>query len=131
MRRFDEPQKYKPFISRCVVEGKKLEIGTIREVDLKSGLPATKSTEILEFLDDNEHILGIRIVGGDHRLKVNWRFLLLFFRQDYCLKKKKTKFNMFFIQSELFFNHFVAFGDDRRENRDIGHRIVRGGCAGR
>nr|7MLC_A Chain A, Abscisic acid receptor PYL10 [Arabidopsis thaliana]7MLD_A Chain A, Abscisic acid receptor PYL10 [Arabidopsis thaliana] len=69
VRRFDEPQKYKPFISRCVVQGKKLEVGSVREVDLKSGLPATKSTEVLEILDDNEHILGIRIVGGDHRLK--------------------------------------------------------------
>uniref|UniRef100_A0A1J3K213 Abscisic acid receptor PYL10 n=1 Tax=Noccaea caerulescens TaxID=107243 RepID=A0A1J3K213_NOCCA len=68
VRRFDEPQKYKPFISNCVVKGK-LEIGTVREVAVKSGLPATKSTERLEFLDDSQHILRIRIVGGDHRLK--------------------------------------------------------------
>jgi abscisic acid receptor (PYR/PYL family) len=46
-----------------------MEIGTVREVDVKSGLPATRSTERLELLDDNEHILSIRIVGGDHRLK--------------------------------------------------------------
>lgn len=45
-------------------------IGSVREVDVKSGLPATTSTERLELLDDHEHILGIRIVGGDHRLKV-------------------------------------------------------------
>ena len=38
-----------------------------------SGLPATTSTERLELLDDEEHILGIRIIGGDHRLKV-WAF---------------------------------------------------------
>ena len=69
MRRFDQPQKYKPFVSRCVVQGD-LEIGSVREVDVKSGLPATTSTERLELLDDNEHILSIRIVGGDHRLKV-------------------------------------------------------------
>ncbi|CAL9243335.1 unnamed protein product [Arabidopsis halleri] len=68
VRRFDQPQKYKPFISRCVVKGN-MEIGTVREVDVKSGLPATRSTERLELLDDNEHILSIRIVGGDHRLK--------------------------------------------------------------
>ncbi|GAB2245177.1 hypothetical protein Droror1_Dr00000670 [Drosera rotundifolia] len=30
---------------------------------------ATTSTERLEFLDDKEHILSIRIIGGDHRLK--------------------------------------------------------------
>ncbi|XP_074291671.1 abscisic acid receptor PYL8-like [Silene latifolia] len=68
VRRFDQPQKYKPFISRCVVQGN-LEIGSVREVDVKSGLPATTSTERLELLDDNEHVLSIRIVGGDHRLK--------------------------------------------------------------
>lgn len=68
VRRFDQPQKYKPFISRCVVQGD-LEIGSLREVDVKSGLPATTSTERLELLDDNEHKLSIRIVGGDHRLR--------------------------------------------------------------
>ncbi|XP_056159674.1 abscisic acid receptor PYL8 isoform X1 [Syzygium oleosum] len=68
VRRFDQPQKYKPFVSRCVVRGN-LEIGSLREVDVKSGLPATTSTERLELLDDDEHILSIRIVGGDHRLR--------------------------------------------------------------
>lgn len=73
MRRFDQPQKYKPFISRCVAQGN-LQIGSVREINVKSGLPATTSTERLEFLDDNEHILSIRIVGGDHRLRV-WSLL--------------------------------------------------------
>lgn len=68
VRRFDQPQKYKPFISRCVAQGN-LQIGSLREIDVKSGLPATTSTERLEFLDDDEHILSIRIIGGDHRLK--------------------------------------------------------------
>lgn len=68
MRRFDQPQRYKPFVSRCVVQGN-LEIGSLREVDVKSGLPATTSTERLELLDDEEHILSVRIVGGDHRLR--------------------------------------------------------------
>ena len=69
VRRFDQPQKYKPFVSRCVAPGN-LEIGSLREVDVKSGLPATTSTERLELLDDDEHILSMRIVGGDHRLRV-------------------------------------------------------------
>ena len=69
VRRFDQPQKYKPFISRCTVNGDP-EIGCLREVNVKSGLPATTSTERLEQLDDEEHILGINIIGGDHRLKV-------------------------------------------------------------
>ncbi|KAM7481071.1 hypothetical protein LguiB_005654 [Lonicera macranthoides] len=68
VRRFDQPQKYKPFVSRCVVQGN-LEIGSLREVDVKSGLPATTSTERLELLDDDEHILSVRIVDGDHRLR--------------------------------------------------------------
>jgi len=46
-----------------------LDIGSVREVNVRSGLPATTSTERLELLDDEEHILGIRILGGDHRLK--------------------------------------------------------------
>lgn len=71
VRRFDQPQKYKPFVSRCVVQGN-LEIGSLREVDVKSGLPATTSTERLELLDDDEHLLSIKIIGGDHRLRV-WR----------------------------------------------------------
>ncbi|KAG6725603.1 hypothetical protein I3842_02G039900 [Carya illinoinensis] len=68
VRRFDQPQKYKPFVSRCEVKGD-FAIGSVREVNVKSGLPATTSTERLELLDDEEHILGIRIVGGDHRLR--------------------------------------------------------------
>jgi len=47
-----------------------LKIGSVREVNVKSGLPATTSTERLELLDDDKHILGIRIVDGDHRLRV-------------------------------------------------------------
>jgi abscisic acid receptor (PYR/PYL family) len=69
VRRFDQPQRYKPFVSRCVMNGE-LGIGSVREVNVKSGLPATTSTERLELLDDEEHILGVKIVGGDHRLKV-------------------------------------------------------------
>ncbi|KAL3498980.1 hypothetical protein ACH5RR_041712 [Cinchona calisaya] len=68
VRRFDQPQRYKPFVSRCVVQGD-LEIGSVREVNVKSGLPATTSKERLEFLDDDEHVFSMRIVGGDHRLK--------------------------------------------------------------
>ncbi|RWW03901.1 hypothetical protein BHE74_00010885 [Ensete ventricosum] len=69
VRQFDEPQKYKPFVSRCIAQGD-LGVGSLREVNVKSGLPATTSTERLEHLDDTEHILSFKIVGGDHRLKV-------------------------------------------------------------
>ncbi|CAN1157198.1 Abscisic acid receptor PYL9 [Linum perenne] len=46
-------------------------IGSLRHVNVRSGLPATTSTERLELFDDEEHILGIKIVDGDHRLKGN------------------------------------------------------------
>lgn len=68
VRRFDQPQKYKPFVSRCVVQGD-LRIGSVREVNVKTGLPATTSTERLELFDDDEHVLGIKILDGDHRLR--------------------------------------------------------------
>ncbi|KAL3635681.1 Abscisic acid receptor pyl8 [Castilleja foliolosa] len=68
VRRFDKPQSYKPFVSTCIVNGD-MRIGTVREVNVKTGLPATVSKERLELLDDEEHILSMRIVGGDHRLK--------------------------------------------------------------
>lgn len=76
MRRFDQPQKYKPFVGRCVAQGN-LEIGSLREVDVKSGLPATTSTERLELLDDNEHVLKVSFIGGDHRLRVSSLSLLV------------------------------------------------------
>ncbi|RCV04608.1 hypothetical protein SEVIR_1G013800v4 [Setaria viridis] len=68
VRRFDQPQLFKPFVSRCEMKGN-IEIGSVREVNVKSGLPATRSTERLELLDDNEHILSVKFVGGDHRLQ--------------------------------------------------------------
>lgn len=66
VRRFDQPQKYK--LSSCVVQGKP-RVGSVREINVKSGLPATTSTERLELLDDKEHVLGFKILGGDHRLQ--------------------------------------------------------------
>lgn len=70
VRSFDQPQKYKPFVARCVVRGGELEIGSLRDVNVKTGLPATTSTERLERLDDDEHLLSVKFVGGDHRLQV-------------------------------------------------------------
>ena len=71
VRRFDQPQRYKPFVRNCVVRGDQLEVGSLRDVNVKTGLPATTSTERLEQLDDDLHILGVKFVGGDHRLQVH------------------------------------------------------------
>lgn len=43
-------------------------IGSIREVVVKTGLPAKTSMERLDELDDNMHVMQYSIVGGDHRL---------------------------------------------------------------
>ncbi|KAF7102283.1 hypothetical protein CFC21_103440 [Triticum aestivum] len=68
VRRFDEPQVFKPFVEKCVMQGN-IEPGCVREVTIKSGLPGTWSTERLELLDDNEHILSVKFIDGDHPLK--------------------------------------------------------------
>lgn len=57
-------------MSGCNVQSGDLEIGSVREVNVRSGLPATTSTEMLELFNEEEHILGMKIVGGDHRLQV-------------------------------------------------------------
>lgn len=43
-------------------------VGSIRDVTVVSGLPASTSTERLEILDDDRHLLSFRVVGGEHRL---------------------------------------------------------------
>ncbi|EFJ06228.1 hypothetical protein SELMODRAFT_135818 [Selaginella moellendorffii] len=70
VRRFDSPQAYKCFIRGCVLrEGDGVSVGSTRDVTLVSGLPASCSTERLEILDDQQHVLSFRVVGGEHRLK--------------------------------------------------------------
>ncbi|XP_031503327.1 abscisic acid receptor PYL2-like [Nymphaea colorata] len=83
VRRFDNPQKYKHFIkSCCMVEGDG-GVGSVRKVTVISGLPASTSTERLEILDDQRHLLSFTVVGGQHRLK-NYRSVTSMneFRED-------------------------------------------------
>lgn len=67
VRSFDNPQRYKHFIKSCNMSGDG-DVGSIREVTVVSGLPASTSTERLEILDDEKHVLSFRVVGGEHRL---------------------------------------------------------------
>ncbi|KAI3828455.1 hypothetical protein L1987_02556 [Smallanthus sonchifolius] len=67
VRSFDNPQRYKHFIKSCNMSGDG-GVGSIREVTVMSGLPASTSTERLEVLDDEKRILSFRVVGGEHRL---------------------------------------------------------------
>ncbi|KAI8547132.1 hypothetical protein RHMOL_Rhmol07G0171500 [Rhododendron molle] len=68
VRRFDNPQRYKHFIKSCTMTSGDGGVGSVREVTVVSGLPASTSTERLEILDDERHILSFRVVGGEHRL---------------------------------------------------------------
>ncbi|KAJ1263321.1 hypothetical protein BS78_09G174900 [Paspalum vaginatum] len=73
VRRFDRPQAYKRFIRSCrLVDGDGGAVGSVREVRVVSGLPATSSRERLEILDDERRVLSFRVVGGEHRL-ANYR----------------------------------------------------------
>ncbi|WCJ27992.1 Abscisic acid receptor PYR1 [Euphorbia peplus] len=68
VRRFDNPQAYKHFVKTCHVLVGDGDVGTLREVHVISGLPAANSTERLEILDDERHVISFSVVGGDHRL---------------------------------------------------------------
>ncbi|XP_062218633.1 abscisic acid receptor PYL9-like [Phragmites australis] len=73
VRGFANPQRYKHFIKSSDLKvGDGSTVGSVREVTVVSGLPASTSTERLEILDDDRHILSFRVVGGDHRLR-NYR----------------------------------------------------------
>ncbi|XP_043700294.1 abscisic acid receptor PYL11-like [Telopea speciosissima] len=72
IRRFDNPQIYKRFIRSCSILDGNGGIGSVREVQLVSGLPAEISRERLDELDDDSHVMVFSMVGGDHRL-INYR----------------------------------------------------------
>nr|UHH90349.1 abscisic acid receptor PYR1-like 1 [Gleditsia microphylla] len=73
VRRFDKPQTYKHFIKSCAVkEDFEMTAGCTRDVNVISGLPAATSTERLDILDDERHVTGFSIIGGEHRLR-NYR----------------------------------------------------------
>ncbi|XP_057784678.1 abscisic acid receptor PYL4-like [Salvia miltiorrhiza] len=69
VRRFDRPHEYKKFLKSCHVILGDGDVGTLREVRVVSGLPAATSTERLEILDDERHVMSFSVVGGDHRLR--------------------------------------------------------------
>ncbi|EOA18304.1 hypothetical protein CARUB_v10006812mg [Capsella rubella] len=76
LRRFDKPQAYQRFVKSCTMRsciGKESGgQGSVRDVTLVSGLPADFSTERLDELDDESHVMVVSIIGGNHRL-ANYR----------------------------------------------------------
>jgi abscisic acid receptor PYR/PYL family len=84
VRSFGNPQRYKHFVHTCALAaGDGATVGSVREVTVVSGLPASSSTERLEVLDDDRHILSFRVVGGDHCLR-NYRSVTEF-TPPYCV----------------------------------------------
>ncbi|XP_065880022.1 abscisic acid receptor PYR1-like [Euphorbia lathyris] len=70
LRRFDMPQTYKHFIKSCKVDPDfTMTVGSTRDVNVISGLPAATSTERLDILDDHRKVTGFTIIGGEHRLR--------------------------------------------------------------
>uniref|UniRef100_A0A0E0LC64 Bet v I/Major latex protein domain-containing protein n=1 Tax=Oryza punctata TaxID=4537 RepID=A0A0E0LC64_ORYPU len=78
---FDQPQLFKTFVRKCVMRGNIIDTGSVREVNVQSGLPATRSIERLELLDDKEHILQVKFIGDDHKLK-NYSSILTVHSED-------------------------------------------------
>ncbi|KMZ61247.1 Abscisic acid receptor PYL2 [Zostera marina] len=73
LRGFPNPRRYKNFIKSCImIHGDGSTVGSVREVTVISGLPATTSIERLEILDDEKHVLSFVVLGGEHRLR-NYR----------------------------------------------------------
>uniref|UniRef100_A0A0D9WR95 Abscisic acid receptor PYL2 n=1 Tax=Leersia perrieri TaxID=77586 RepID=A0A0D9WR95_9ORYZ len=73
VRSFGNPQRYKHFVRTCALaSGDGASVGSVREVTVVSGLPASTSTERLELLDDDRHLISFRVLAGQHRLR-NYR----------------------------------------------------------
>lgn len=72
IRKFEVPQSYKLFVKKCGLSSGDGGAGSVRELTVVSGLPAERSTERLERLDDESHVMVVSIIGGDHKL-VNYR----------------------------------------------------------
>ncbi|KAJ3669050.1 hypothetical protein LUZ60_011000 [Juncus effusus] len=89
IRQFDKPQTYKHFIRSCHVINGDGDVGTVREVHVVSGLPATSSRERLEILDDECHVISFSVVGGEHRLK-NYRSVTTLHEEEMEFGKERT-----------------------------------------
>ncbi|XP_010434508.1 PREDICTED: abscisic acid receptor PYL13-like [Camelina sativa] len=72
LRQFDKPQAYQRFVKSCTMRSGSCEEGEgkclVRQVTLVSGLSAGFSTERLDELDDESHVMVVSIIGGNHML---------------------------------------------------------------
>ncbi|XP_051135901.1 abscisic acid receptor PYL11-like [Andrographis paniculata] len=72
VRKFEDPQGYKQFVKACEMVSGDGGAGSVRELTVVSGMPAGRSTERLDRLDDEMHVMEYSIIGGDHKL-VNYQ----------------------------------------------------------
>ncbi|KAL5707551.1 hypothetical protein ACHQM5_018441 [Ranunculus cassubicifolius] len=69
LRCFNQPQLYKKFIKNCTLLTGNGGVGSIREVEVVSGMPAEFSIERLDELDEEAHVMSFSMIGGDHALR--------------------------------------------------------------
>ncbi|KAI8001450.1 Abscisic acid receptor PYL11 [Camellia lanceoleosa] len=72
LRWFNNPRAYEQFIKSCTMHSGDGGIGSIHGVIVVLGLPARTSTERLDELNDDQHVMAFSIIGDDHRL-VNYQ----------------------------------------------------------
>ncbi|XP_065877136.1 abscisic acid receptor PYL11-like [Euphorbia lathyris] len=69
IKQFDNPRAYKGFIKTCtILAGNGTGVGSVRELELVSGLAGKTITEKLDNLDDDSCLMVVTRIGGDDRL---------------------------------------------------------------
>ncbi|XP_065879705.1 abscisic acid receptor PYL11-like [Euphorbia lathyris] len=69
IKQFNNPQAYKAFIKSCtILAGNGTGVGSVRELEIVSGLAGKTITEKLDDLDDDSCLMVVTRIGGDDRL---------------------------------------------------------------
>ncbi|XP_065866361.1 abscisic acid receptor PYL11-like [Euphorbia lathyris] len=70
IKQFDNPRSYKGFIKTCtILAGDGTGVGSVRELELVSGLAGKTITEKLDDLDDDSCLMIVSRIGGDDMLE--------------------------------------------------------------
>ncbi|WCJ27208.1 Abscisic acid receptor PYR1 [Euphorbia peplus] len=82
IKQFDNPKAYKCFIKRCtILAGDGTGVGSVRKLDLVSGLAANTITERLDGLDDDLCLMVVSRIGGDDMLE-NYKSTITLHQSD-------------------------------------------------
>ncbi|XP_024385414.1 abscisic acid receptor PYL12 isoform X2 [Physcomitrium patens] len=115
VRSFGSPQIYKKFIQACILTVGDGGVGSIREVFLVSGVPATSSIERLEILDDEKHVFSFRVLKGGHRLQ-NYRSVTTLHEQEVNGRQTTTVLESYVVD--------VPDGNTREETHMFADTVV-------